>query len=160
MIAAIALLAVVQIPASPPPKELASLDFLVGKWSGSIEGTSIRFDVAHGPGKRSLSYELIISARNIQSFINDGYLWWDKEPAAFRSLAMTSISNDPRREIGRLADGALVMVSETFEINGRPERSRRTLMPTKDGLSFTLDLREGDAWKTRVRAVLKKPAKH
>jgi hypothetical protein len=156
MILAVAVAAALQIATSKPPVQLLQLDFLIGKWTTSIEGTSVRLDVVHGPGKRSLRFELVVSSRNTQSFIDDGYLWWDKEPAAFRSLAMTSVSNDPRREIGRLTDGALIMVSEPFEVNGVSERSRRTLKPTSSALSFTLDLRENDAWKTRITAVLKK----
>jgi hypothetical protein len=156
MILAVAVAAALQIATSKPPVQLLQLDFLIGKWTTSIEGTSVRLDVVHGPGKRSLRFELVVSSRNTQSFIDDGYLWWDKEPAAFRSLAMTSVSNDPRREIGRLTDGALIMVSEPFEVNGVSERSRRTLKPTSGALSFTLDLRENDAWKTRITAVLKK----
>lgn len=155
MIYAVAV-AALQIATSPPPAQISQLDFLIGKWSGSIQGSSVRLEVAHGPGKRSLRYELIVSGRNVPSFIDDGYLWWDREPAAFRSFAMTSVSNDPRREIGRMVDGSLIMVSEPFEVDGRSERSRRTLKPAKDGLSFTLDLREGDTWKTRVSSVLKK----
>jgi hypothetical protein len=156
MILAVAVAAALQIATSKPPVQLLQLDFLIGKWTTSIEGKSVRLDVVHGPGKRSLRFELVVSSRNTQSFIDDGYLWWDKEPAAFRSLAMTSVSNDPRREIGRLTDGALIMVSEPFEVNGVSERSRRTLKPTSGALSFTLDLRENDAWKTRITAVLKK----
>ncbi|MDQ2985978.1 MAG: hypothetical protein M3R13_04570 [Armatimonadota bacterium] len=143
-----------QIPSSPVPPQMQQVSFLVGQWAGSVQGTSVRFDVEAGPGKRSLRFGLILSGRNVRSFSDDGFLWWDDEPGAFRTLAMSSISNDPRREIGRLVAGALVMVSEPFEVDGRSERSRRTISKSGEGLKFEIASREGEAWKPRVTALL------
>lgn len=157
---ALAALAAVQIATSPAPKQLAELDFLIGKWTQTVDGSSVRLFVERGPARRSLRFELVVSSRAARSFIDEGYLWWDKESSAYRSFAMSSISNDPRKEIGRLVDRALVMVSEPFEVDGRSERTRRTVSPTKGGISFRLDLREGDAWKPRITMTLKPEKAH
>lgn len=143
-----------QIPTSPVAPQMHQVSFLQGKWTGSVQGTNVRFELEAGPGKRSLRFSLVLSGRNVRSFSDDGFLWWDAEPGAFRTFAMSSISNDPRREIGRMVDGALVMVSEPFEVDGRSERTRRTMSKSGDGLKFELALREGEAWKPRVTTLL------
>jgi len=158
MICTTVLVCALQIGTTSPPVQISQLDFLLGDWTGSVQGSSVRLDIERGPGKRSLRFEVAVSGKNVASFIDDGYIWWDKEPGAFRSLAMTSVSNDPRQEIGRLVDGTLVMVSEPFEVGGMSQRSRRSLKMASEGLSFTLELREADVWKKRIEVVLKRAA--
>jgi hypothetical protein len=69
---------------------------------------------------------------------------------------MSSVSNDPRVEIGRLSGGALVMVSEPFEVSGISERTRRSFSKEADGIRMKLDLRNGDSWKSTFSTLLKK----
>lgn len=154
MTALVAALVLAQLPASPVPKEMKDVEFLVGSWSATTQGATVRFDVEKGPGGRSLSYSLSISSRLFRSFSDSGFLYWDPQPAAFRTIAMSSVSNEPRREIGRLADGALVMVSEPFEVDGRSERTRRTMKKAEGGIQFTLELREGEAWSKKASTLL------
>jgi hypothetical protein len=135
---------------------MADVRFLVGDWRGSVSGASVSLAVSNGPGNRSLRFSLRVSGALIKPFTDDGFLWWDKEAAAYRSHAMSSVSNDPRVEIGRLSGEALVMVSEPFEVSGISERTRRTFSKEADGIRMKLDLRDGDSWKSKFSTLLKK----
>lgn len=153
MIAALAGLAVLQ---SAAPRELGQIKFLVGDWVGSVSGASVAFNVANGPGGRSLRFSLRVSGSLIKPFSDEGHIWWDNDASAFRSHAMSSVSNDPRREIGRVSAGALVLVSEPFEVSGVSERTRRTLSKDGEGLRMKIDVRDGDSWKAGLSALLKR----
>ena len=141
---------------SAAPKQMADVAYLLGDWSGSASGASVSLDVSKGPGNRSLKFELRVSGSLIRTFTDEGFLWWDGQAAAYRSHAMSSVSNEPRREIGRISSGALVMVSEPFEVAGVSERTRRTFSRESDGLRLKLDLRNGDAWKSGFSVLLKR----
>ena len=153
MIALVAGLAVLQ---SAVPKEIGAVRFLTGEWSGSVSGANVSFNVSNGPGGRSLKFSLRVTGSLIKPFADEGYLWWDNEADAYRSHAMSSVSNDPRREIGRLSGGALVMVSEPFEVSGVSERTRRSFSVEGEGLRMKLDRRDGDSWKSAFSTLLKK----
>lgn len=153
MISLVVGLAVVQ---SAVPREIGAVRFLMGDWAGSVSGAHVSLIVSQGPGSRSLRFTLRVTGSLIKPFSDEGYLWWDSEAKAYRSHAMSSVSNDPRKEIGRLSNGALVMVSEPFEVNGVSERTRRSFATEGDGLRMKLDLREGDSWKSGFSTLLKK----
>ena len=156
---AVSVLFALQVSTSPVPRQMSDVGFLVGDWVGSAGGATVRLEVSRGPSGRSLSYLLSVSARVIKSFSDQGFIWWDREAAAYRSFAMSSLSNEPRREIGRIDQGALVMVSEPFEVDGRSERTRRSF--TKDGAGIKCDiaLRDGEAWKSKLSVRLAKRSK-
>ena len=99
---------------SPVPREIGAIRFLTGDWTGSVSGANVSFNVTNGPGGRSLRFSLRVTGSLIKPFSDEGYIWWDNEAAAYRSHAMSSVSNHPRLEIGRMSGGALVMVSEPF----------------------------------------------
>jgi hypothetical protein len=151
-----ALVAGLILAQSAVPREIGAIRFLVGDWTGSVSGANVSFGVAQGPGGRSLKFSLRVSGALIKPFSDEGFIWWDKEAAAYRSHAMSSVSNEPRIEIGRIANGGLVMVSEPFEVSGISERTRRTFIAEGDGLRMKLDVRDGDSWKPGFSTLLKK----
>ena len=152
----ISLLVGLAVAQSAVPREIGAVRFLTGDWAGSVSGANVSLGVSQGPGGRSLRFSLRVTGSLIKPFADEGYLWWDDEAAAYRSHAMSSVSNDPRREIGRLSNGSLVMVSEPFEVNGVSERTRRSFSVEGDGLRLKLDLRDGDSWKPGFSSLLKK----
>ena len=141
---------------SAVPREIGAIRFLVGDWTGSVSGANVSLGVSEGPGGRSLKFSLRVTGSLIKQFSDEGFIWWDKEAAAYRSHAMSSVSNQPRLEIGRISGGSLVMVSEPFEVSGISERTRRTFVVEGEGLRMKLDLRDGDAWKPGFSTLLKK----
>ena len=141
---------------SAVPREIGAVRFLVGDWTGSVSGANVSLGVSQGPGGRSLKFSLRVTGSLIKPFSDEGFVWWDKETAAYRSHAMSSVSNEPRVEIGRITGGGLVMVSEPFEVSGISERTRRTFIAEGDGLRMKLELRDGDSWKPSFSTLLKK----
>jgi hypothetical protein len=145
-----------QVSTSPVPHQIATIGFLTGDWEGKQSGASVQLRVDKGPGGRSLTCRFNVSATGIKSFRDEGFLWWDHEAGAYRSFAMSSISNEPRREIGKFVDSELVLVSEPFEVDGRTERTRRSFSKTANGIKCQISIREGEAWKTRLNVQLTK----
>ncbi len=146
-----------------PPKEISDLSWMVGKWSGDMEFT---FGGQTSPltmtidASLELKFLKMVTVNDVQGFkMNEvAYIHWDAKSKQYTMTSFTDLADTPRIQSGAFKDGAIVMVSQPWEVAGAGATvSRSTVKKVSDKeISFTLEFKDGDSWTTAMKGTLKK----
>ncbi len=145
-----------------PPKEVTSLGWMVGTWTGSGK-IAFGGHEAEITSKMKVSFDgqfLKIASEDDSSgfkMTKTEMIGWDAKKSEYISYTFTNMGPKARIAHGKMESGKLVMVSEPWEAAGMSAVSRETMTKVSDTkYGLTMEFKNGDKWEKGMDFVLTK----
>lgn len=146
----------------PLPEELKKLEWMLGKWEGSIKWTMPGME-----GEAKMAFEATWDGQfQKQSstmemmgmkMIETAYIGWDAAKKQYSMYTFTNFAPTPRVEYGKFDGTTWVSISEPWATGMGSTVSRSTIVKKSNTeLDLTVEFKEGDKWNKVGVATFKK----
>lgn len=142
--------AVAQLAA--PAKEIQDLKWMVGTWVAKGEmtmmGSTMPFESEYtlsmdGAFLKGVNKQQMMG----MDIVETSYMYFDKNKKEYVMQSFANFADTPRVERGTMKDGALVMVSDPWDVMGTQTVSRATVKNVGGNPSFKLEFKNGEKWE-------------